>query len=67
MRRIESIPPSQREIFPKLFHFLLDRGFYLAPSGFEVGFLSTAHDRSMNEELADAVGEAFVALTEGSR
>jgi len=29
--------------FGKLFHWMLDRGFYLAPSQFEAGFVSAAH------------------------
>ena len=29
--------------FGKLFHFLLERGVYMAPSQFEAGFVSTAH------------------------
>jgi glutamate-1-semialdehyde 2,1-aminomutase len=34
---------SDRERFKKLFHGMLDAGFYFAPSQFEAGFISTAH------------------------
>lgn len=45
-------PPQQKERYAKLFHALLDRGVYFAPSGFEVCFLSTAHtDSDLNKFL----------------
>jgi glutamate-1-semialdehyde 2,1-aminomutase len=34
---------SDRERFKKFFHGMLAEGFYLAPSQFEAGFISTAH------------------------
>jgi glutamate-1-semialdehyde 2,1-aminomutase len=37
---------TEKERFVKLFHGLLESGVYLAPSPFEAGFLSTAHDRA---------------------
>ncbi len=44
--------------FAALFHPLLERGIYLAPSAFEVGFLSAAH----TEAHVDALAEALLAL-----
>ncbi|MBI5867382.1 MAG: glutamate-1-semialdehyde 2,1-aminomutase [candidate division Zixibacteria bacterium] len=41
-----------------LFHFALDHGIYLAPSAYEVGFLSLAHDD-------DALNRAAGILAEG--
>jgi glutamate-1-semialdehyde 2,1-aminomutase len=38
--------------FGPVFHKLLDAGIYLAPSAFEVGFLSAAHSRDHIETLA---------------
>jgi glutamate-1-semialdehyde 2,1-aminomutase len=32
------------KLFGRLFHACLERGVYLAPSAYEAGFLSTAHD-----------------------
>lgn len=49
------IPAVQKERFAKLFHGLLDRGYYLAPSGYEVAFLSTAHTEADNDGLVQAV------------
>ena len=41
------------ERFNKFFHALLKRGVYLAPSQFEAGFLSTAHDDAIIDEVLD--------------
>ncbi|MBI3535452.1 MAG: glutamate-1-semialdehyde 2,1-aminomutase [Deltaproteobacteria bacterium] len=43
VRSITQIPSTQKERYAKLFHKCLDHGFYLAPSGHEVSFLSTVH------------------------
>lgn len=34
---------SDKELFKKFFHGMLEQGIYLAPSAFEAGFISTAH------------------------
>ncbi|MCB1176163.1 MAG: glutamate-1-semialdehyde 2,1-aminomutase [Leptospiraceae bacterium] len=44
IRTIDEIPSDHKDGFGKLFHSLLKEGVYLAPSGYEVGFLSNAHD-----------------------
>lgn len=43
VRSIASIPPVQKAAYATVFHASLERGFYFAPSAFEVGFMSTAH------------------------
>lgn len=45
--------------YPELFHELLDRGVYLAPSAYEVGFLSTAHSKDDNDRFVAATREAL--------
>src|SRR5882672_1636944 len=57
IRRIDQIPQEQSSAFAKVFHGALARGVYLAPSGFEVGFMSFAHD----EELLERAGAAILA------
>jgi glutamate-1-semialdehyde 2,1-aminomutase len=47
------------EHFKRFFHAMLDRGVYLAPSAFEAGFISSAHDASVLEETITAANEAF--------
>jgi glutamate-1-semialdehyde 2,1-aminomutase len=37
---------ADRERFKKFFHGMLDHGVYLAPSQFEAGFISTAHEEA---------------------
>jgi len=54
VRSIDAIPSTQKERFAKTFHGLLERGIYLAPSGFEVGFLSTAHTDEHLEQFFNA-------------
>lgn len=42
-RRAEHVDTGAARRYAPLFHALLARGVYLAPSAYEVGFLSTAH------------------------
>ena len=55
----ESAARSDKALFAKLFHFLLDRGVYLAPSQFEAGFISTAHSEDDIRRTVDAMKEFF--------
>ena len=48
-----SISPEK---FADLFEYLLARGIYIAPSACEVGFVSSAHDENMLDELARRLG-----------
>ena len=41
----------------------MNRGVYLAPSAFEVGFISAAHTKEDLEYAASAIDAAFTALT----
>lgn len=46
------IPQNSGELFKKMHAELLERGIYIGPSGFEVGFISEAHtDENMNEAV----------------
>jgi glutamate-1-semialdehyde 2,1-aminomutase len=59
-RRPADCPPENRALYAPLFHGLLARGHYLAPSAFEVGFVSTAHaDAALEALVADAGEVAF--------
>ncbi len=59
IRTIASIPSGHKAGFAKVFHALLKSGVYLAPSGYEVGFLSTAHTESI---LQETLGRAETGL-----
>jgi glutamate-1-semialdehyde 2,1-aminomutase len=62
VRTVSAIPATQRKRFALLFHALIDRGVYLAPSGFEVGFLSTAHTDEDLDLVVRTFAEALDAL-----
>jgi len=47
--------------FGKFFHFMLERGVYLAPSQFEAGFVSAAHSEADIAATAAAAREFFGA------
>lgn len=51
IRAAHQIDPASMNYFKKLHKLLLESGIYLGPSGYEVGFVSTAHSR---EQLAQA-------------
>lgn len=59
VRTQAQIPAVQKERYAKIFHELLKRGFYTAPSGFEVSFISTAHNDEHFERLFKAFDEAL--------
>ncbi len=50
-------PPGCAQRYSAIYHPLLAAGVYLAPSAFEVGFLSTAHAPADVEMLAAAVAQ----------
>jgi len=51
--------------FNRFFHAMLERGVYLAPSAFEAGFMSSAHDDAAIAATIAAAREAFVAARGG--
>jgi glutamate-1-semialdehyde 2,1-aminomutase len=53
---------SDRERFKKFFHGMLAAGFYLAPSQFEAGFLSTAHGEADIEQTVNAAAKVMRKL-----
>ena len=48
--------------FNRFFHGMRERGVYLAPSAFEAGFVSSAHDDAVIATTIDAARAAFAAL-----
>jgi glutamate-1-semialdehyde 2,1-aminomutase len=52
---------SDRERFNRFFHAMLDQGVYLAPSAFEAGFVSIAHDADVIDATLVAARESFAA------
>jgi glutamate-1-semialdehyde 2,1-aminomutase len=52
---------SDTKRYAKFFHAMLERGVYLAPSQFEVGFVSAAHSAADVEQTLRAAREAMKA------
>ena len=50
---------SDTERFGRFFSAMLEAGVYLAPSQFEAGFVSTAHDKTTNEATIEAAKRAL--------
>jgi glutamate-1-semialdehyde 2,1-aminomutase len=48
--------------YAAFFHAMLDRGVFLAPSAFEVGFISLAHSQCDIEDTVQAAAEALHAI-----
>ena len=59
VRRIDQISSDQKSLYAKIFHGFLNQGVYLAPSGFEVAFLSTAHTHTDLEKVLDVAEKVF--------
>ena len=53
---------SDRERFGKYFHGMLEEGVYLAPSQFEAGFISAAHDEEAIENTIAAAAKVMKTL-----
>jgi len=51
------------ERFKAFFHAMLENGVYLAPSAFEAGFVSSAHDEAAIQATLDAAEQAFAKLS----
>jgi len=58
----ESAEHSDKARFAKLFHFVLERGVYLAPSQFEAGFISAVHSEDDIRHTVDAMKEFFAQV-----
>ncbi|MDR6643599.1 glutamate-1-semialdehyde 2,1-aminomutase [Luteibacter sp. 1214] len=50
------------DAFNRFFHGMLERGVYLAPSAFEAGFVSSAHDDDVIAGTVAVAGEVFASL-----
>ena len=50
------------ETFNRFFHGMLERGVYLAPSAFEAGFVSSAHDDAVIAATIATAAEVFGTL-----
>lgn len=58
----EAVTKTDIEAFKKFFHLMLDQGVYLAPSAYEAGFTSIAHDNAVVDEIITAAKASFKKL-----
>jgi glutamate-1-semialdehyde 2,1-aminomutase len=62
IRRATAAPADAGASYARIYHPLLDAGIYLAPSAWEVGFLSAAHTEADVDALVAALHRALAAL-----
>jgi len=58
----EAVTKTNIEAFKKFFHLMLDEGVYLAPSAYEAGFTSIAHDNAVVDTIIAAAEKSFKKL-----
>jgi len=58
----DQVAAADVERFKKFFHGMLDAGVYLAPSAFEAGFVSAAHEDGEINATIDAAKKVFATL-----
>jgi glutamate-1-semialdehyde 2,1-aminomutase len=58
----DSANKSDRQLYGKFFHAMLNEGVYLAPSQFEAAFVSLAHTDEVIERTIDAAKKSFDKL-----
>jgi glutamate-1-semialdehyde 2,1-aminomutase len=63
-QNLSEISPGQADVFSLLFYQCLQEGIYLAPSGYEVSFLSLAHDEKVIVDCVHRFKRAFMGLQE---
>jgi glutamate-1-semialdehyde 2,1-aminomutase len=59
IERYEQVMATNQDTFARFFHAMLASGVYLAPSAFEAGFVSGAHEEATIDETIARAGEAF--------
>ncbi len=55
----EAVTKTDIEAFKRFFHAMLNEGVYLAPSAYEAGFTSIAHDNAVVDEIILAARQSF--------
>lgn len=59
IKSVDDVKKCDMKLFAAFHAEMLSRGIYLSPSGYEVGFFSTAHSEVDIEKTAKAVNEAL--------
>ena len=59
---LAEVSDSNVELFKRFFHGMLERGVHFAPSAFEAGFVSGAHDAAIIDETLNIAETVFSTL-----
>ncbi len=62
VENFDQVSACNLERFKLFFHGMLEQGVYLAPSAFEAGFVSAAHQDADLDETADAAAKVLAQL-----
>jgi glutamate-1-semialdehyde 2,1-aminomutase len=63
VRDFDAVMNCDQGTFRKFFHGMLENGVYLAPSAFEAGFVSAAHDRGIIDNTLHAAEKVFQTIS----
>ena len=63
----KEVTQSRLDVFNRFFHYMLDAGFYFAPSAYEAGFVSLAHTSSDIDSTIEAAGRFFAQEKNGTQ
>ncbi len=59
---LAEVSASDTQAFSRFFHGMLQAGVHFAPSAFEAGFVSAAHDQAVIEATLDTAERVFASL-----
>ncbi len=59
IKKADQIDPASMKLFKLLHAALLEKGVYMGPSGYEVGFVSSAHTIEVLDEAAEIINWAM--------
>jgi len=59
VKRADEIDGNRMKYFNVMYHALLERGVYMGPSGYEVGFISAAHTESVLQDAQKVMIECL--------
>jgi glutamate-1-semialdehyde 2,1-aminomutase len=62
VRSFADVMAADKERYARFFHLLLAEGVYLAPSAYEAGFVSAAHDDAIIDATISAARKALQQL-----
>lgn len=60
--RFDQVSACDMELFKRFYHGMLDQGIYLAPSAYEAGFMSMAHEDSHIQATVEAATNVLTSL-----